>query len=189
MIDATCLTGHFLIAMPALADPNFAQTVTYLSEHNANGALGLVINRPLKLTLAQLMEHLDIDVSLTPPKLANTSVHYGGPVQPDQGFVLHSPVGDWGATLRVNDQIGITTSRDILQALAVGKGPTHWRVTLGYSGWAAGQLEQELVDNAWLSSPADFRILFDTPHDQCWSAAAALLGINLALLSSDAGHA
>lgn len=187
MIEATYLTGQFLIAMPALADPNFAQTVTYLSEHSANGALGLVINRPLNLTLAQLMEHLDISPTLS--ELAKTPVHYGGPVQQDQGFVLHSPVGGWNATLHVNDQIGITTSRDILQALAVGEGPAHWLVTLGYAGWGAGQLEQELVDNAWLSTPADFEILFHTPNDRRWQAAAALLGIDLGRLSSNAGHA
>ena len=187
MTELTYLTNQLLIAMPTLADPNFFQTVTYISEHNAHGALGLVINRPLNLTLGQLLEHLHI--SSDQPEMAAIPVYHGGPVQPEQGFVLHSPVGHWGATLRVTDAIGITTSRDILQAVARGEGPNHLLVALGYAGWGPGQLEQEIVANAWLSSPADFAILFNTPSDQRWLAAAALLGIDLNLLSSHVGHA
>jgi putative transcriptional regulator len=187
MIEPTYLTNQFLIAMPTLADPNFFQTVTYISEHNANGALGLVINRPSHLSLVQLLAHLEITTDRL--DLAALPVYQGGPVQPEQGFVIHSPVGPWGATLCVNDQIGITTSRDILQALAQGEGPTHLLVTLGYAGWGPGQLEQELVDNAWLSTPADFDILFHKPSAQRWSAAAALLGFDLNLLSAHVGHA
>lgn len=187
MIEPTCLTDQLLIAMPALADPNFFQTVTYISEHSANGALGLVINRPLNLTLDQLLDHLDIATER--PELAKMPIHYGGPVQPEQGFVLHSPVGQWGATLRVTGDIGITTSRDILQAVADGQGPERLLVTLGYAGWGPGQLERELAENSWLSGPATFDILFQTPSDQRWLAAAALLGVNLNLLSPDAGHA
>lgn len=187
MIETTFLTNQFLIAMPALADPNFFQTVTYISEHNANGALGLVINRPLPLSLGQLLEHLEINSDR--PDLASLPVYQGGPVQPEQGFVIHSPIGQWGATLRVTDRIGITTSRDILQALALGEGPEHLLVALGYAGWGPGQLEQELAENAWLSTPADFDILFYKPTEQRWLAAAALLGIDLNLLSADAGHA
>ena len=187
MTESTYLTDQFLIAMPALADPNFFQTVIYIGEHNANGALGLVINRTLNLSLEQLLDHLNITTDRF--DLTKTPVYSGGPVQPDQGFVLHSPVGHWGATLRVTEQIGITTSRDILQAVADGQGPTHLLVALGYAGWGPGQLERELVENAWLSSPADFRTLFRTPSEQRWLAAAALLGIDLNLLSTDAGHA
>jgi len=187
MTESTYLTDQFLIAMPALADPNFFQTVIYIGEHNANGALGLIINRPLNLSLEQLLDHLKITTDRF--DLTKTPVYSGGPVQPEQGFVLHSPVGHWGSTLRVNEQIGITTSRDILQAVADGQGPAHLLVALGYAGWGPGQLERELVENAWLSSPADFRILFGTPSAQRWPAAAALLGIDLNLLSSDAGHA
>ena len=187
MTESTYLTDQFLIAMPALADPNFFQTVIYIGEHNANGALGLVINRPLNLSLEQLLDHLKITTDRF--DLTKTPVYAGGPVQPEQGFVLHSPVGHWGSTLSVNEQIGITTSRDILQAVADGQGPAHLLVALGYAGWGPGQLERELVENAWLSSPADFRILFSTPSEQRWLAAAALLGIDLNLLSSDAGHA
>jgi putative transcriptional regulator len=187
MTESTYLTHQFLIAMPALADPNFFQTVVYISEHNPSGALGLVINRPLNLSLGQLLEHLQIATDR--PDLAAMPVFHGGPVQPEQGFVLHSPVGHWGATLRVTERIGITTSRDILQATARGEGPESLLVTLGYAGWGPGQLEQELVENAWLSGPADFDILFHTPSERRWLAAAALLGIDLNLLSTDAGHA
>jgi putative transcriptional regulator len=187
MIEPTYLTDQFLIAMPTLADPNFFQTVTYISEHNASGALGLVINRPLHLSLEQLLEHLKIATDR--PGLAALPIYHGGPVQPEQGFVLHSPIGHWGATLRVTDRIGITTSRDILQAVARGDGPEYLLVALGYAGWGPGQLERELAENAWLSGPADFDTLFHTPSDRRWLAAAALLGIDLTLLSSDAGHA
>lgn len=187
MIEPTYLSHQFLIAMPTLADPNFFQTVTYISEHNANGALGLVINRPLNLTLSQLLEHLNL--SSDRPEIAQIPVYHGGPVQPEQGFVLHNPVGHWDATLHVTDDIGITTSRDILQAVACGQGPAHLLVALGYAGWGPGQLEQELADNAWLSSPFDFNLLFDTPSNRRWLAAAALLGIDLNLLSSHVGHA
>ena len=187
MTESTYLTHQFLIAMPALADPNFFQTVVYISEHNPSGALGLVINRPLNLSLGQLLEHLQIATDR--PDLASMPVFHGGPVQPEQGFVLHSPVGHWGATLRVTERIGITTSRDILQATARGEGPESLLVALGYAGWGPGQLEQELVENAWLSGPADFDILFHTPSERRWLAAAALLGIDLNLLSTDAGHA
>lgn len=187
MTEPTYLSNQFLIAMPTLADPNFFQTVTYISEHNASGALGLVINRPLNLSLGQLLEHLQITTNRF--DLAALPVYQGGPVQPEQGFVLHSPVGHWGATLRVTERIGITTSRDILQAVARGEGPEHLLVTLGYAGWGPGQLEQELADNAWLFGPADSDILFQTPSDQRWQAAAALMGIDLTLLSAHAGHA
>ena len=187
MSESTYLTHQFLIAMPALTDPNFSQTVVYISEHNPSGALGLVINRPLNLSLGQLLEHLQITTDRS--SVATMPVYSGGPVQPEQGFVLHNPVGHWSTTLRITEQIGITTSRDILQATAEGQGPTHLLVALGYAGWGPGQLERELVENTWLSTPADFDLLFHTPSERRWLAAAALLGIDLNLLSTDAGHA
>lgn len=187
MIEPTYLNNQFLIAMPTLADPNFFQTVTYISEHNADGALGLIINRPMSLTLGQLLEHLQITTDQV--ELAASPIYQGGPVQPEQGFVLHTPVGHWGSTLRVTEHIGITTSRDILQAVAQGEGPEQWLVTLGYAGWGPRQLERELAENAWLSGPADPDILFHTPSERRWSAAAALLGVDLNLLSAAAGHA
>ena len=181
------LSNHFLIAMPALDDPNFHHTTTFICEHDEDGALGVVINRPLNMRLAEILKYMDIDPGSE--EISATPVYMGGPVQSDRGFVLHEPSGDWEATLKVTDTIGITSSRDILQAIAAGEGPERAIVTLGYAGWGAGQLEQELADNTWLSGPASSKIVFDTPSEQRWEAAAALLGIDLNLLSSDTGHA
>ena len=181
------LTNHFLIAMPALEDPNFFHTVTYICEHNTEGALGLVINRPLDMQLTEVLQHMNLQS--TCPDTRQKAIHLGGPVQQNRGFVLHNPLGDWEATLKVTDRIGITSSNDILKALASESGPETYLVALGYAGWGAGQLEQELADNAWLNGPADPEILFNTADDERWNAAAASLGINLDLLSSDTGHA
>ena len=181
------LSNHFLIAMPALDDPNFHHTTTFICEHDEDGALGVVINRPLNMRLAEILKYMDIDPGSE--EISATPVYMGGPVQSDRGFVLHEPSGDWEATLKVTDTIGITSSRDILQAIAAGEGPERAIVTLGYAGWGAGQLEQELADNTWLSGPASSKIVFDTPSEQRWEAAAALLGIDLNLLSSDTGPA
>jgi putative transcriptional regulator len=173
--------------MPSLSDPNFSQTVTYVCEHNEKGAMGIVINRPLDLTLGEVLSHMQITAG---QKLdVKRPVLIGGPVQGEHGFVLHTPVGQWSSSLEVSDGIAVTTSRDILLALADGKGPEHFLVALGYAGWDAGQLEKEMAENAWLSGPADSHVLFDVPLDKRWIAAAALLGIDLNLLSSDVGHA
>ncbi len=187
MNGATDLTNHFLIAMPQLADPNFFHTVTYICEHNADGALGIVINRQLELTLGEVLEHMQIQT--TDLEIGDRPVYLGGPVQPERGFVLHTPNGSWDSTMAITDRIGITTSRDILAAIAEGGGPDSALVALGYAGWGAGQLEQELADNAWLSGPADEQILFQHPAEERWAAAAALLGVDLNLLSGDPGHA
>ena len=184
---ANSLSNHFLIAMPALDDPNFHHTTTFMCEHDEDGALGVVINRPLNMRLAEILKYMDIEPGSE--EISAAPVYMGGPVQSDRGFVLHEPSGDWEATLKVTDTIGITSSRDILQAIAAGEGPERAIVTLGYAGWGAGQLEQELADNTWLSGPASSKIVFDTPSEQRWQAAAALLGVDLNLLSSDAGHA
>jgi putative transcriptional regulator len=181
------LTNQFLIAMPGLEDPNFFRSVTYICEHNDEGALGLVINRPLDMNLGEIFQHINIDHAA--PEAVRIPVHLGGPVQQDRGFVLHEPLGDWEATLKVTDRIGITSSMDILDAIARNKGPKRRLIALGYAGWGAGQLEQEIAGNAWLSGPADPRILFDTPDEDRWKAAAALLGIDLDLFTGDAGHA
>ena len=181
------LSNHFLIAMPALDDPNFHHTTTFICEHDEDGALGVVINRPLDMQLGEILRHMDIKAC--DASIAARQVYMGGPVQNDRGFVLHEPAGDWEATLMVTDSIGITSSRDILQAIAEDTGPDNAIITLGYAGWGAGQLEQELADNTWLSGPASSRIVFDTPSEQRWQAAAALLGVDLNLLSSDTGHA
>jgi len=181
------LTNQFLVAMPTLEDPNFRESVTLICEHNERGALGIIINRPMNVVLDDVLKQLD----LTARDLATgaASVYMGGPVQPERGFVIHSPQGEWEATLKVGDNLGVTTSRDVLAALAGGGGPKQVFVALGYSGWSAGQLEEELKSNSWLSVPADAGIIFDTPAEQRWQAAARLLGVDLSLLSGDAGHA
>lgn len=181
------LTNHFLIAMPAMTDPFFARSLTYICEHNEEGAMGIVINRPISLTLSELFAQ--INMPLKPSGLEDVLVHFGGPVQTDRGFVLHDEIGHWQSTLPVNEHIGLTTSKDILQAVGEGSGPQHMLVTLGYAGWSQGQLEQELADNAWLSVPADEHILFDLPADEKLPAAMKLLGIDFASLSDEAGHA
>jgi putative transcriptional regulator len=187
MSISNSLSNHFLIAMPALDDPNFHHTTTYICEHDEDGALGVVINRPLNMRLIDILKHMDIEPGSD--EISSRPVYMGGPVQSDRGFVLHQPCGDWEATLKVTDKIGITSSRDILQAIAAGEGPEKAIITLGYAGWGAGQLEQELAANTWLSGPASSKIVFDIPSEERWMAAAALLGVDLNLLSSDMGHA
>ena len=181
------LTDHFLIAMPSMVDPNFSRTLTYICEHNDQGALGLVINRPIDLTLSALLAQ--VAVSPIEPQLEKTPVHFGGPVQVDRGFVLHQPVGEWQSTLAVNAKIGLTTSKDILIAVGKGEGPTKLLVTLGYAGWAPGQLENELSQNAWLTVAAKPEVIFDLPFEERLPAAMQLLGIDFASLSDEAGHA
>lgn len=187
MSDSPYLTNQFLIAMPGLEDPNFFHSVTYICEHNEEGALGLVINRPLHMQLGEILRHINLNHA--EPAAKQIRVHLGGPVQQDRGFVLHEPLGDWDATLKVTDRIGITSSIDILEAIAVNRGPERSLIALGYAGWGAGQLEREMAENAWLSGPADPDILFNTPDEERWKAAAASLGIDLDLLSGEAGHA
>lgn len=181
------LTHHFLIAMPAMVDPNFSRTLTYICEHNRQGALGIVINRPLDMTLGQLFER--IDIPLQNDHFARLPVMFGGPVQTDRGFVLHRPIGQWQATLPVNDELGLTSSRDILQSVGSAGEPDEFVVSLGYAGWAAGQLEHELAQNAWLTVAADAKIIFGLPPEERLPAAMQLLGFDLANLSDVAGHA
>ena len=173
--------------MPAMTDPHFAKTLTFICEHNEQGALGVVVNRPTDLTLHALLEQIEISPNRDATKLI--PVHYGGPVQTDRGFVLHTPKGAWQSTLAVGEHIGLTTSKDILQAAARGEGPAQMLVTLGYAGWSPGQLEHELAQNAWLTVDADPRILFETPAEKRYDASLKLLGIDLAMLSDTAGHA
>lgn len=181
------LTDHFLIAMPAMADPYFAKTLVYVAEHNEQGALGVIVNRPLDMSLGSLFEK--IEVPLAGEGFAQLPVYFGGPVQTDRGFVLHNAGGQWQSTLKVNDKIELTTSKDILQAVGEGSGPSNLLITLGYAGWSEGQLEQELAANAWLSVPATEHILFDLPAEEKLTAAMALLGVDFASLSEEAGHA
>ena len=185
--QAVNLTHHFLIAMPAMVDPNFARTLTYICEHNEQGALGVVINRPLDMTLNTLFER--IEIPLEAQQLAGLPVMFGGPVQTDRGFVLHRPLGKWQATLPVREELGLTSSRDILQSVGSSGQPEEFLVTLGYAGWAAGQLEYELGQNAWLTVAADAHIIFGLPPEARLPAAMQLLGFDLANLSDVAGHA
>lgn len=181
------LTNQFLIAMPSLADPNFHQTVTYMCDHNDEGAMGLVINRPLDLEFAELLSFLKIDD--TREHHPYIPIYQGGPVQTERGFVLHQGIGSWEATMPVTDNIGITLSQDIIEAIAHGNGPERFLIALGYAGWGAGQLESEIAANAWLNGGADPAIIFDTPIEQRWTASAHLLGVELKNLSTDIGHA
>ena len=185
------LTNHFLIAMPNMADPYFSRTLTYVCEHNDQGALGIVVNRPIDMTLQALFERLSLSMKDT--ARADAPIYFGGPVQTDRGFVLHEPAGDWQATLKVTagkgGAIGLTTSKDILEAVGRGEGPAKMLVSLGYAGWSAGQIEHELSQNAWLTVEAKDAILFDLPSDERLSAAMDLLGLDFARLADQAGHA
>jgi len=181
------LTHHFLIAMPNMADPYFSRTLTYVCEHNDQGALGLVVNRPIDMTLQALFERLSL--SLRARELSDAPIYFGGPVQTDRGFVLHEPAGNWQSTLRVREAIGLTTSRDILEAVGRGQAPRRMLVTLGYAGWSPGQLEHEISQNAWLTVEARDAIIFDLPAEERLAAAMELLGLDYARLQDAAGHA
>lgn len=186
-MESGYLTNHFLIAMPQLDDPAFSHSVTYICEHTAEGALGIVINRPLGMELGEILEHMDIPIDSDEAR--HLPVYAGGPVHTERGFVLHEPVGDWDSSLHVTDNIAVTTSRDVLQALAAGQGPERALIALGYAGWEAGQLEREMLENSWLSGPANRHILFELADPERWKAAAALLGVDLDKMSGVAGHA
>ena len=181
------LTNHFLIAMPAMADPHFSRTLTYICEHNEQGALGVVINRPIDLTLSTLFER--INVSLDSLEVGRAPVYFGGPVQTDRGFVLHRPGGSWQSTLNVNSDIALTSSRDVLQMMGSAGEPAEVLVSLGYAGWSAGQLEWELTQNAWLTVEAAPSVIFHLPPEERLPAAMQLLGVDFANLSEVAGHA
>lgn len=185
------LADHFLIAMPSMQDPVFGGTVVYLCEHNANGALGLIINKPTDMTVDVLLSRIDLKLEIAPElkPVEKSLVMYGGPVQADRGFVLHAPLGDFSSTLPVTAEIALTTSKDILEAVALGSGPQRLLVSLGCSGWGAGQLENEITRNGWLTVRADPNIMFDLPLEQRFFAAIKLLGIDPMMLSAEAGHA
>jgi len=187
MSFTTSLTNHFLIAMPGLQDPNFSRTVTYVCEHTELGAIGIVINRPMDIRLGEMFDQLDI--ASNDRRALETSVYLGGPVQPERGFVLHSTAERFDSTLSITSEISVTTSRDVLEAIADGRGPDRRLIALGYAGWGGGQLEQEISANTWLSGPADEEIIFRVPAGARWQAAANLLGVDMNLLSGQAGHA
>lgn len=190
------LTSHFLVAMPAMSDPYFAKSVIFICTHNQDGAMGIVVNRPTDMTYAVLFEKINLPLGNQP--LANHAVLFGGPVQSERGFVLHPAMSDsnieWDSSITIAGKTTLTTSKDILEAVAHGAGPEKLLLSLGYAGWSAGQLEEEMAQNAWLSVQAKDtetlnRILFDTPHEAQFNAAMELLGIDPVMLSDVAGHA
>ncbi|PXX96631.1 YqgE/AlgH family protein [Halomonas sp. LBP4] len=181
------LKNHFLMAMPHLEDPNFAGSLSYLCDHDDNGTMGVIVNRPLELTLDALFEQLELGGEASPHR--NAPVYYGGPVHKDRGFILHRGTSDvWDSSIQVAEGIALTTSMDMLQALAAGEGPEQFLVCLGCAGWESGQLETELMDNAWLTVEGRADILFEVPPEQRLSAAAGILGIDLNLMTREAGH-
>ncbi|MCF8186369.1 MAG: YqgE/AlgH family protein [Sulfuritalea sp.] len=186
------LTGHFLIAMPGMTDPFFSKSVTFICSHNQDGAMGVIINRPTDVTYETLFEK--INVELLNSLVADNPVLYGGPVQPERGFVLHQPAGEWDSTMTISENTALTTSKDILESVAIGAGPEKMLLTLGYAGWVPGQLEQEIAQNSWLSVQAKdvttlHKILYEIQYDDKLNATLALLGVNPAMLSDVAGHA
>ncbi len=187
MQECSDLTNQFLIAMPAMRDPSFVRSVTFMCQHNADGAMGLLINRLSEYRLGDVLAQMNLKSDLA--EVCDAPVLIGGPVQPERGFVLHTPHGEWESSFKISDSLCVTTSRDVLAAMAEGRGPKQALVALGYAGWTAGQIEQELLTTAWLTADANERILFDTPLEQRWEAAAALVGANIVNLANYAGHA
>lgn len=187
MKNSATMANQLLIAMPGMADPNFSSTVTLICEHNADGALGIVINRPLTLQLGGLFEQLELTDA--DPAIARSPVLMGGPVGPERGFVLHDSGRRFESSLAVSDDICLTLSRDIIDAMATGDGPGRTLVALGYAGWESGQLENEMLANSWLNVPATPDIVFDMPFAERWSAAARGIGIDISRMSPGAGHA
>ena len=188
--DRINLTNQFLMAMPGMGDDTFSGAVVYLCEHTENGAIGLVINKPIAITLRHLFEK--VELKLESEQLAEQPIYFGGPVQTERGFVLHEQLPHqmpYNSMLRIPGGLAMTTSKDVLEALAAGAGPKRLLMTLGYSGWAAGQLEDELSRNGWLTVEAKPEIIFDTPIELRYERAVALLGFDPRMLSQDAGHA
>ncbi|WP_374354735.1 YqgE/AlgH family protein [Chitinimonas sp.] len=181
------LSRQFLIAMPSMADPIFARALVFVCDHNDQGAMGVIVNRPLGMDMKTLFQQVDIELKRT--ELAEQDIYFGGPVQTDRGFVLHQPLGNWQSTMAVEDDLGLTTSKDVLAAVGDGGGPDRLFVSLGYAGWEAGQLEGEMAQNAWLNVDADIELIFSLPAEQRYEAALGLLGIDMAMLSDTAGHA
>ncbi|WP_049631433.1 YqgE/AlgH family protein [Cellvibrio sp. pealriver] len=180
------LRDHFLIAMPGLNDSSFAHTVTYVCEHSDKGAMGVVINAATPMLLKEIFLQMDLD-DLSDQ--GDQIVMSGGPVQPERGFVLHTSDVKWQSTLEVSPDISLTASRDIIVALAEGRGPKQCLIALGYAGWGEGQLEAEIAANSWLTVPANKDIIFNTPLEQRWASAAQVLGIDVNLIASTPGHA
>lgn len=184
--DTIQLANQLLIALPALADPNFARSVALICQHDDDGAMGVLLNRASEYTLGDVLAQMQIETD--DESLRNQIVLAGGPVHPERGFVLHDG-GDWDSTLAIAENLRLTTSRDILEAMARGEGPAQVIVALGCAGWGAGQLEHELGENSWLTAPSDAELLFDLPLEQRWQAAAGRIGVDMTRMADYAGHA
>jgi len=180
------LSNQFIIAMPGLMDPHFQKSVTYICQHDENGSLGLTINRPIDFTFSELAKQMEIEI--TTPEAASIQIYSGGPVAANQGFVLHSSEKTWQYSLVINKEFTLSSSRDVVQAIAHGDGPEKYLVALGYSGWGAGQIENEILQNSWLNTQADEHIMFDLNYNLRWEAAAKNLGFDINLISNEAGH-
>ena len=191
MPAALNFADHFLIAMPSMLDPVFGGSVVYMCEHNADGALGLIINKPTDMTMDTLFERIDLSLEIATDgaPIDRQQVMFGGPVQVERGFVLHAPPGQYSSMIRVSDDVALTTSKDVLEAVRSGNGPSQFLVSLGCAGWGAGQLEQEIARNGWLTVAAQRGVIFDTPVEARFAAALKLLGIDPMMLSGEAGHA
>jgi putative transcriptional regulator len=187
MAVATPLANHLLVAMPSMLDPNFSHTVIYVCEHHEQGTVGLIINRPLEFPLKLVFEQMHIESLATDRQFE--PVLFGGPIQPERGFVIHRPLGVWRSSLVLADEVTITTSNDIIRAIAQNTGPKDALITLGYVGWSHHQLDNEIMNNAWLVCPFKPEILYDVPFKERWMYAGQLLGVNMLQLSSDSGHA
>jgi putative transcriptional regulator len=185
--ETTTFANQLLIALPALDDPNFARSVALICQYDEDGAMGVLVNRPSEYTLGEVFEQMGIETQ--DAKLRDQRVLAGGPVHPERGFVLHDGAREWDSTLAIADGLYVTTSRDVLEALARGEGPEHAAVALGCAGWGAGQLESELVSNSWLTAPADPELLFAVPLEARWQAAAGRIGVDLAQVPDYSGHA
>ena len=183
----TSLANHVLIAVPGMADPNFARGMALVCQHDADGAMGIVLNRPSEYTLGE--EFRQMRISSGDARLCERTVLAGGPVHPERGFVVHDGPGHWDSSMQVAEDLFVTTSRDVLEAMARGEGPARAAVALGCAGWGAGQLEFELGENSWLTAPADAGLLFELPLAERWQAAAGRIGVDMARMPDYAGHA
>jgi len=175
--------------MPNMADPNFFRSVTYLCDHHSEGAMGIIINRPLNIYLSEIALQIGCSAEQINQHCSEIQIFDGGPVSTDRGYILHSPHGKWQNTLKISDSVSLTTSQDILEAIISGEQPDKYIIALGYAGWGSGQIEYEIAENAWLSGPSNNSILFDSPVTERWAASAQLLGFEMSNLSNDIGHA
>lgn len=187
MATNTSLANHLLIAMPSLTDPNFVRSVIYICEHHTQGTVGLIINRPMQFPLGLVFEQMQI--SPTTAERYQMPLLFGGPVQPERGFVIHRPTGGWRSSLSLGEDVTVTTSNDIIRAIAADKGPKDVLVTLGYTGWSGNQLEEEVMDNIWLVCPYSSELLYEVPFAERWQYAGLTIGVKMDQLTSDAGHA